>query len=118
MTYWIVSAILVMVWVFLLIKQQQEHRRFLGFGGACIVMLVLTAFWQAEAVPWLWRFFKAVLLLWQTALIMLVFDAFITWRANLSQRVPLTICSLLSIAVNLAAGLHFLWLATVMPGGI
>ena len=118
MTYWIVSAILVMVWVFLLIKQQQEHRRFLGFGGACIAMFVLTSFWQAEAVPWLWRFLKAVLLLWQTALIILVFDAFITWRANLPQRVPLTICSLLSIAVNLAAGLHFLWLATVMPSGV
>ena len=118
MTYWIVSAILVMVWVFLLIKQQQEHRRFLGFGGACIAMLVLTAFWQAEAVPWLWRFLKAVLLLWQTALVMMIFGAFVTWRANLSQRVPLTICSLLSIAVNLSAGLHFLWLATVMPGGV
>jgi hypothetical protein len=27
-------------------------------------------------------------------------------------------CALISIVVNVAAGLHFLWIATVSPGGV
>ena len=47
--------------VFLPIKQQQEHRRLLGFGGACIAMLVYWCFGRLKLFLG-WGDSKAVLL--------------------------------------------------------
>jgi Tfp pilus assembly protein PilF len=41
-----------------------------------------------------------------------------SWRVESPGRWPLLCCAVLSIAVNMAEGLQFLWLATVSPGGV
>jgi len=118
MPYWIVAIILVVMWSMVLVKMPQEHRRFLGLSGAWISALVLTALWQAEAVLQLWDFLNAVLLVWQVALGLMIGGAITSWRIKSPRWRTLTSLALLSIAVNVAAGLHFLWLATVSPGGV
>ena len=118
MLYWIASIVLTVVWSLFVIKVEQQHRRFLGLSGAWIAALVLTALWQAEAVPHLWIYPKAVLLVWQLALVLLVIDTVTTWHAKQPSRQALTTFALLSITVNVVAGLHLLWLATVSPGGV
>lgn len=118
MPYWIASIILAVVWSLFVIKLEKQRRRFLGLSGAWIAALVLTALWQAEAVPRLWIFLQGVLLVWQVALVLIVIGTITTWRAKQPLRWHLTVFALLSIAVNVAAGVHFLWLATVSPGGV
>ena len=118
MLCWIASIILTVVWSLFVIKVEQQHRRFLGLSGAWIAALVLTALWQAEAVPQLWIYPKVVLLVWQLALVLLVIDMVTTWHAKPPSRQALTTLALLSITVNVVAGLHLLWLATVSPGGV
>ena len=118
MIYWVISTILAAVWAMLLVKINRQNRRFLGVSGAWIATLVLAALWKAEAVPWLWIFVKGVLFIWLGALILIVIGAIATWRAKQPLRWPLLFCALLSIAVNVAAGIQFLWIATVSPGGV
>jgi hypothetical protein len=78
----------------------------------------LAAFWQAEAIPWLWHFLQGVLLVWLSALIVLVMAAATMWSEKQPLRLLLVSCAVISILVNVAAGLHFLWIATVSPGGV
>lgn len=116
--YWLASLLVAVVWSLTLIKVEREHRRLLGVGGAWLAALVLTAIAQADAVPGLWPFLKGVLLIWQVALVLLIVGAVRSWRARSPRWRSLTSLAVLGIAIQVAAGLQFLWLATVSPGGV
>jgi hypothetical protein len=78
----------------------------------------LISLWQAEAIPWLWTLVQGVLLIWLSAFIVLVIAAAAMWREQQPLRLLLVSCAVTSIVVNVVAGLHFLWIATVSSGGI
>lgn len=56
--------------------------------------------------------------MWVGAMALLVTAVASLWRVKEPGRVPLLCCAVLSIVVNAAAGLQFLWLATVSAGGV
>ena len=101
-----------------MITIDQRHRRFVGLIGAWAATVVLAALWQADAVPWLWVLLKGVLLVWLGAIALLITAVVSIWRVKEPGRRLLLCCAVLSIVVNVAAGLQFLWLATVSPGGV
>lgn len=102
----------------LVVTMDRHPRSYVGLVGAWAATIVLAALWQPEAVPWLWNFLKGVLLVWLGALA-LVFTAVLSmWRVKEPGRRPLLWCAVLSVVVNVAAGLQFLWIATVSPGGV
>ena len=114
----IASVVTACAWTFLVLALNRRKRQFLGLIGAWAGTLVIAAFWQAEAVPWLWGFLQGVLLVWLGAITLLIIACVSIWSAKEPGRRPLLGCAVLSIAVNVAAGLQFLWLATVSPGGV
>lgn len=116
--YFIVSIVASIVWTFFALRASQRNRLSFGLAGAWTATLVLAAFWKAEAIPWLWNFLQGVLLVWLSAIILLAMAAATMWSEKQSLRFPLVSCALISIVVNVAAGLHFLWIATVGPGGV
>ena len=116
--YFIVSIVASVMWTFFMLRATQMNRRSLGLAGVWAATLVLAALWQAESVPWLWDFLQGVLLVWLSALILLVIAAATMWNQKQPLRLPLVSCALISIVVNIAAGLHFLWIATVSPAGV
>lgn len=105
-------------WTLLVLAADQRQRRFMGLLGAWAATVVLAAFWQAEAVPWLWVFWQGVLLVWLGAVVLLTAAAVSIWRIQEPSRLPLLCCAVLSLVLNLAAGCQFLWQATVSPGGV
>jgi hypothetical protein len=116
--YFIVSFVASGVWTFVALRAGESNRLSLGLAGAWATTLVLAALWQAEAIPWLWHFVQGVMLVWLSALIFLVMAAAAMWSEKRQLRLPLVFCAVISIVVNVAAGLHFLWIATVSPGGV
>jgi uncharacterized membrane protein YeaQ/YmgE (transglycosylase-associated protein family) len=93
-------------------------RRLLGLAGAWVATLVLAAIWQADAVPWLWSMIQGVVLVWVGAVVMLMQSTATTFREKRPLNLFLTCCALICIGVNLVAGMHFLYIATVSPGGV
>ncbi len=117
--YLIVLFVAATAWTIAMIKNKQRNGPYpLGLMGAWISAVVLAAFWQAEAVPWLWHFLQGVLLLWLGAIVLLVIALVSISGVKRPGRRFYLCCAVLSIVVNLAAGLHFLWIATVSPGGV
>jgi hypothetical protein len=114
----VTSFIAACVWTIMVMRIDQRHRRFAGLLAAWAATAVLGALWQAEAVPWLWGFLKGLVLVWLGAIALLIAAVVANWRVESPGRWPLLCCAVLSIAVNVAAGLQFLWLATVSPGGV
>lgn len=114
----IASVVAACAWTFLVLALNRRKSQFVGLIGAWAGTLVIAAFWQAEAVPWLWGFLQGVLLVWIGAITLLIIACVSIWSAKEPGRRPLLCCAVLSIAVNVAAGLQFLWLATVSPGGV
>jgi len=112
----IASVVAACAWTFLALNRRKGQ--FLGLIGAWAGSLVIAAFWQAEAVPWLWGFLQGVLLVWLGAIALLIIACVSIWNVKEPGRRPLLCCAALSIIVNVAAGLQFLWLATVSPGGV
>jgi hypothetical protein len=101
-----------------MLAADRGKRRFLGWIGAWAATVVLAALWQAEAVPWLWVFIQGVLLVWLGAIVLLIIAVVSIWPVKEPGRRPLLCCAVLSMVINVAAGLQFLWLATVSPGGV
>ena len=118
LAYFIVSFVAAVVWTILLLRANRLDQRSLGLAGAWAATLVLASFWQAAAVPWLWNFLQLVLLVWLIAIILMAIAAATTWSAKQPLRFLIVSCALISFVVNVAAGLHFLWIATVSPGGV
>jgi hypothetical protein len=118
LTYLIASIVVSVVWTVLLLKADHLSQRSLGLAGTWVANLVLASLWQSSAVPWLWDFLQLVLLIWLIAILFLVIAAASVWSAKQPSRLPLVCCALMSIVVNVAAGLHFLWIATVSPAGV
>ena len=114
----IASFVAACAWTILVLAIDQRKRRFVGLIGAWAATVVLAALWQAEAVLWLWVFSQGVLLVWLGAIALLITAAVSIWRVKEPGRLPLLCCVVLSIVVDVAAGLQFLWLATVSPGGV
>lgn len=114
----IASLIAACAWTILVLAIDQRKRRFVGLIGAWAATLVLAALWQAEAVPWLWVFLQGVLLVWLGAIVLQIAAVVPVGRVKEPGHRALLYCAVLSIVVNVAAGLHFLWLATVSPGGV
>lgn len=116
--YFIATLVVACAWTILVLAMDQRKRQFLGLIGAGAATVVLAALWQAEAVPWLWNFLQLVLVVWLGAIALLIIAAVSIWRVKEPGRLPLLCCAVFSIVVNVAAGLHFLWIATVGPGGV
>ena len=114
----IASFVAACAWTILELAIVQRKRRFAGVIGAWGATIVLAAFWQAEAVPWLWAFLQGVVLVWFGAMALLITAFVSTWRGKEPGRLPLLCCAALSIVVNIAALGQFLWEATVSPGGV
>jgi cytochrome bd-type quinol oxidase subunit 1 len=114
----IASLITAGVWTILAIRFDRHNLRFMGLIGAWVATVILAALWQVEAVPWVANFITMVLLAWLGAIALLFIAIVLTWVAKEPGRGPLLCCAGLSFVVNLAAGLVFLWLATVSPGGV
>ena len=112
------SFIAACAWTILVIRSARHDRRYMGLIGAWIATVVLTALWQAEAVPWLWVFLQGVLLAWLCSIGLLIAATLSIWRFKEPSRRSLLCCAVLSLVVNVAAGVHFLWLATVSPSGV
>jgi hypothetical protein len=116
--YFSVSLVATVVWTFLVLRANGRNRVSLGLAGAWAATLVLAALWQAEAIPWSWGFLQGVLLVWLGAVIFVVMGAVSMWGEKRPLRLPLVCCAVVSVAVNAAAFLHFLWIATVSPAGV
>lgn len=116
--YFMVSIVASVMWTFFVQKTNRQSRLSLGLAGAWAATLVLAALWQADAIPWLWSFLQGVLLVWLSAIFLLVMAAATMWSGKQPLRLPLVSCAVISIVVNVAAGLHFLWIATVSPAGV
>ena len=115
---WIASFVVASAWTMLAMTNSHRDRRVMGVVGAWAATAVLTALWQAEAVPWLWVFLQGVLLVWLGAMALLITGVVSIWRVNEQGRRSLLCCAILSITVHIAAGFLFLWLAIVSPGGV
>lgn len=118
LSYLVGSVVAASAWTILVLGIERRQRRFAGLIGAWAATGVLSALWQAEAVPWLWVLLQGVLLLWLGAIALLIAAAVSIWSIREPRRLPLLCCVVMSIFVNIAAGLQFLWLATVSPGGV
>ena len=116
--FFIASFVAACAWTILVLAIDRRKRRFVGLIGAWSATVVLAALWQANAVPWLWVFLQGVLLVWLGAIALLITAVVSIWRVKEPGRRPLLCCAVLSIVVNVAAGLQFLWLATVSPSGV
>jgi phosphatidylserine synthase len=116
--YALAACIVALVWTLALLGVEREQRRFLGVGGAWLAALVLAALWQAEAVPELWQAIQLVLLAWLVAAGLVLVDAVRLLGKRPARWRVLTTLALATLAVHVVAGLHFLWLATVSPGGV
>ena len=116
--YFIASFVATCAWTILVLAMGKRKRRFLGLMGAWAATLVLAALWQAEAVPWLWGFIQGVVLLWLGAIVLLIVAVVLMISDKEPGRRALLCCALFCIIVNFAAGLLFLWIATVSPGGV
>lgn len=114
----IASFVVACVWTILELAIFRRKRRFVGLMGAWGATVVLAAFWQAEAVAWLWAFLQGVLVIWFGSMVLLIVALVSTWRVKEPGRLPLLCCAALSIVVNVGALCQFLWLATVSPGGV
>ncbi len=114
----IASFVAACAWTILVMTNGQRRRGFPGLVGAWAATAVLAALWQAEAVPWLWAFPMGVLLLWFGAVTLLTTAMVTIWRVREPGRRRLLCCGVFSIGVHVAAGMRFLWLATVSPGGV
>jgi hypothetical protein len=90
----------------------------MGLMGSWAATLVLAALWQAQAFPWLLEILMGILLIWAGAMALLVTGFVSIWRVQAPGRLALLGCAGLSLGVNVAAGLQFLWLATVSSGGV
>jgi hypothetical protein len=86
--------------------------------GAWAANLVLAAFWQAGAIPWLWQLLTSVLLVFGGALFLVASAAASEWQQRQPPRRPLVSCAVISLSANVSACLHFRWIAAVSPGGV
>jgi hypothetical protein len=116
--YFLVSLVASLLWTLVAYRGHQLRQRPLGLLGAWAATLVLAAFWQADAVPWLWQLLTGVLLVWGGALFLVASSAASKWQQRQPQRLPLVSCAVISMGANVTACLHCLWLATVSPGGV
>jgi hypothetical protein len=116
--YFIVSIVNSVVWIFFVLRHNQQNRLSLGLAGAWVATLVLAAFWQAEVIPWFWSFHQGILLVWLSAIILQVMAAATIWSETPLLYFPPVFCAVIGVIVNLTAFLHLLWIATVSPGGV
>jgi hypothetical protein len=96
----------------------RPRRGFPGLIGAWAATAVLAAVWQAEAIPWLWEFIRALLFVWLGALALLITAVVLIWPVKEPGRRLLLCCAMVSLVVNVVALGLFLWAATVSPGGV
>jgi len=97
--YALAAALVALVWSLVVAKTARAHRSYLGVAGAWIAALVLTAHWLASVG-------------------LVIVDACLAWSKRPPHWRVLAALALLTAAIHVVAGLHFLWLATVSPGGV
>lgn len=116
--YFIASTLAASAWTIVALTVYPRHRRSWGLVGAWAATMALAALWQPGVVPWLADFWMGVVFVWLGATALLIIAAALILSTKEPGRGPLLCCAALSVLVNVAAGLHFLWLATVSPGGV
>ncbi|MDF1851147.1 MAG: hypothetical protein P1U85_09955 [Verrucomicrobiales bacterium] len=115
--FFLIALISAMAWTILLLIFERQNGRWMGLIGAWAAVVVLGAIWQAEAIAWLWIFLKAVLAVWFGAIVFLIVGT-VSTTSTKPVSWPILSCALISTLVNVAAGLYFLWEATVSGGGV
>lgn len=115
--FFLIALISAMAWTILLLFFERQNGRWMGLIGAWVAVVVLGAIWQAEAIVWLWIFLKAVLAVWFGAFVFLIVGT-VSTTSTKPVSWPILSCALVSTLVNVAAGLYFLWEATVSGGGV
>ena len=116
--YALASAFISLGWTLVVAKTARADRSHLGVAGAWIAALVLTAHWQLDALPQLLHFIQLILLVWLASVGLVIVDACLAWSKRPPRWRVLAALALLTVAIHVVAGLHFLWLATVSPGGV
>ncbi len=116
--YSIAALVTAFVWTLLVLSAEQRYRPWLGLAGAWAAVLVSLAIWQADNLPWLLDFIQLIMLIWLGAIVLLVMAAVTIWNERQTRPWPLVSCVVLCTVVNVAAVLHFLWIATVGAGGV
>lgn len=116
--YSLASLVTAFVWTLLLLRADQRNRPWLGLAGAWAAALVSLALWQTDNLPWLLDYIQLVMLIWLGAIVLLVMAAVTIWSERQTRPWPLVWGALLCVVVNVAAVLHFLWIATVSAGGV
>ena len=116
--YALAAALVALVWTLVVAKTARAHRSHLGVAGAWMATLVLTAHWQLDALPQLLHFIQLILLVWLASVGLVIVDACLAWSKRPPHWRVLAALALLTVAIHVVAGLHFLWLATVSPGGV
>lgn len=111
---WLAAA----VWTCVVFAKGQNTAHSLGVIGAWLACLVLAALWQADAVPWLWVFLKGVLSVWLGAIALLLASAVLLARIKQPGLRLAQGCAVSALAANVAAGMYFLWQATVSGAGV
>lgn len=116
LAYSIVSFVAAVVWTILLLRANRSTIRGISRRVGCDPSfgLILAGRGRPLAV----EFSPACTAFWLIAIILLAIAAATTWSAKQPLRFLIVSCALISIVVNVAAGLHFLWIATVSPGGV
>lgn len=116
--YCIASTLVAGAWTILALTLYPRHRRLPGLVGAWAATGVLAAVWLGDAIPWIAQSLQGVVFAWLGAIgLMIIAGVFILIDKE-PGRGPLLACAALTILINVAAGLHFLWIATVSPGGV
>ncbi len=116
--YFIVSLLTAITWTGLVLVFDRKKRQIVGLLGAWATTLIIGALWQTEALPWLGNFIQLIVLLWLGGIGLVIIASVSDLVAKNPGRVALVCCSVISLMMNLAAGLHFLWIATVGAGGV
>lgn len=119
--YFIASSIAACAWTVFAIMIYPRYPRpgpFLGLVGAWAGSLFMASLWRSDAVPWLAGFAQGIVLLWLGAIGLVILAAILTLISKGPGRGLLASCAIINFLINCAAGVHFLWLATVSPGGV
>ncbi len=116
--YSLASIVTAFVWTLLVLRADQRNRQLLGLAGAWAAALVSLSLWQVDNLPWLLDFIQPVVWIWLGAIVLLVMAAITTWSERQPREWPLVSCVMICVVIDVAAVLHFLWIATVSAGGV
>lgn len=111
-------VVLSVVWFLL---ERRSGRRAWKCGGAlstAVAAVIVAGTRWADSLPWIWMIPQFTMLLWLATFVLMAIGVVTACCLKGSDRRPLLIVSLVSLALNGCSFLAFLWMATVSAGGV